>query len=142
MLTAARDRRIRVFLADGHDVARTAVSGVLRSLSGVVLVGEAATRSEIARGLGSTSPDVLVIDDDLVGRDGWGLVDAGLAVVVMGLDGDPAYARRAHDLGAAAWVPKEHADDLLPDVLARAGGASPRPALRIVAPESESQEGE
>lgn len=141
MLPAPCDRPLRVLLADSHNVARSAVSGVLSSLPGVVLVGEATTRSEIARGLGSTSPDVLVIDDDLVGRDGWGLVDAGLTVVVIGLDGDPAYARRARDLGAMAWVPKEHADVLLPDVLARAGGTSPR-ALRAIACGSESQAGE
>jgi hypothetical protein len=35
----------------------------------------------------------------------------------MGLDDDPSFARRAHRIGATAWIAKEHAAELLPGAL-------------------------
>jgi len=127
MVATPSERRIRVLLADDHDVARRAVAGMLRPLPGVVLVGEAETQSDLACQLLSTAADVLVIDDGLVDSSGWPLSHTRLPVIVMGLDGDAGYARRAHLLGAKAWVPKERADLLLPDALASATGRSRLP---------------
>jgi hypothetical protein len=38
-------------------------------------------------------------------------------VIVVGVDDDPAFAARAHRLGAEAWVAKDRADDQLPALL-------------------------
>jgi hypothetical protein len=101
-------------------VGRRAVAGVLRALPDVLLVAEAGTAEELAREQRQTAHDVLVIDDRLLSHPGLGPRDAGVPVIVVGLDDDPSFARRADRLGAAAWVAKERADELLPDALARA----------------------
>ena len=72
--------------------------------------------SELRDALEELRPDVLVIDDRLL-RDGHVLPrQAGLRVIVVGVDDDPAYAARAERLGAVAWVAKERADLILAGV--------------------------
>lgn len=111
---------IRVVLADTSAVGRHAVAGVLTSLPGVALVREVRAVDELARALQRDAPDVLVIDDRLLTEAQLGLRDARLCVLVLGLDVDPSYAQRAERIGAAAWMAKERADELLPEALDRA----------------------
>jgi len=63
------------------------------------------------------APDAIVIDDRLLATPGLGPRDADVPVIVVGLDDDPSFARRARRLGAATWIPKERAGELLPDAL-------------------------
>jgi DNA-binding NarL/FixJ family response regulator len=95
------------------------VAAFLRSLPAVELVVEVGPH-ELAEELRRNRADALVIDDRLLGERGPGLRDARLPIVVMGLDDDPHYERRALRLGAVAWVAKERADELLPPALERA----------------------
>jgi DNA-binding NarL/FixJ family response regulator len=53
--------------------------------------------------------------------------ELGSRLVVIGVDDDPAYTARARRIGAEAWVPKDRADELLPELLL---GAAP---VRIAA---------
>jgi DNA-binding NarL/FixJ family response regulator len=108
---------IRVVVADVHPAARAAVAGVLEGLVGVELVGSVAAWRDIAPDL---RPDVLVIDDRLVDGIEDLLADIGpLRMIVVGVDDNPAYAARAHRLGAEAWVAKDRADDELQALLGR-----------------------
>jgi DNA-binding NarL/FixJ family response regulator len=117
-MESEHDQRTRVLLADIAGAGRRAVAVVLRALPGIDLVAEAGTPDEIARELRRSAADVLVIDDRLI-ADGLGPRDADLPIIVVGLDDDPSFARRAQRLGAA-WIAKERADELLPAALARA----------------------
>jgi DNA-binding NarL/FixJ family response regulator len=110
----------RVLLADVAGAGRRAVAELLRSLPGIVLVGEAGSAEALAHEIRASAPDVVVIDDRLLGPLGFGPRDARVAVIVVGIDDDPSYAVRARRLGATAWVPKERAVELLPDALERA----------------------
>jgi hypothetical protein len=38
-------------------------------------------------------------------------------VIIVGVDDDPAFAARAVQLGAEAWIAKDRADDELPEAL-------------------------
>jgi DNA-binding NarL/FixJ family response regulator len=106
-----------VVVADVHPAARAAVAGVLEGLVGVELVGSVAAWRDIAPDL---RPDVLVIDDRLVDGIEDLLADIGpLRMIVVGVDDNPAYAARAHRLGAEAWVAKDRADDELQALLGR-----------------------
>jgi DNA-binding NarL/FixJ family response regulator len=118
MVPGRPERGMRVLLADVAGAGRRAVATVLRSLPGIELVAEAGTTEELAHKLRKTNPDVLVIDDRLL-AGGIGPRNAALPVIVVGLDDDPSFARRAQRLGAA-WVAKERADELLPAALAGA----------------------
>ena len=108
---------LRVLFADVSGAGRRAIAALLRSMPGVVLVAEAGTTEELARETRRTAPDAIVIDDRLLATPGLGPRDADVPVIVVGLDDDPSFARRARRLGAMAWIAKERADELLPDVL-------------------------
>ena len=108
---------VRVLLADVAGAGRRAIATLLRSLPGIALVAEAGDLEELARERRRTAPDVIVIDDRLLAASGLGPRDADLPLIVVGLDDDPSFARRAQRLGATAWIAKEHAGDLLPEAL-------------------------
>jgi DNA-binding NarL/FixJ family response regulator len=110
----------RVLLADVSGAGRRAIAALLRSLPDIVLAAEVGSADELARERLRTAPDVVVIDDRLLAAAGPALGHANVSVIVMGLDDDPSYARRALRLGATAWIAKEHADEQLPDALQRA----------------------
>ena len=120
MAARSVDRPMRILLADVAGPGRRAIAAVLRALPGVELVGELGAGDEIARAVARTSPDALVIDDRLVGGFALGPREAAFPVVVVGLDDDPSFARRADRLGAVAWIAKERADELLAAELERA----------------------
>jgi DNA-binding NarL/FixJ family response regulator len=108
-----------VLFADVSGAGRRAIAALLRSLPGVVLVAEVGSADELARERSSNATDVVVIDDRLLPAAGPHLGRASIPVIVVGLDDDPGFASRAQRLGATAWIPKEHADEQLPDALAR-----------------------
>jgi DNA-binding NarL/FixJ family response regulator len=124
---------VRVLLADVAGAGRRAIATLLRSLPGIALVAEAGDLEELARERRRTAPDVIVIDDRLLAASGLGPRDADLPLIVVGLDDDPSFARRAQRLGATAWIAKEHAGDLLPEALddarRRRGASASRSAI-------------
>lgn len=117
-------RALRVLLADPTGPARQALAALVGELPGVELVGEVGARGEIARALRRWTPDVLLIDDRLVaGGDhalaGIGPMSSHVRVIVVGVDNDPAFAARAHRIGAEAWIVKDRADEELRELLTR-----------------------
>ena len=112
---------VRVLLADREGAARRALAGSLMAIDGVELTGEVGDTAELADVLRITSSEVLVIDDRLL-RDMESLI-AGLPtvrVLVLGADDDPAFAARAHRLGAETWIAKDRADEQLSTLLGSA----------------------
>ncbi|HEY6891687.1 MAG TPA: response regulator [Solirubrobacter sp.] len=113
---------MRVLLADREGAARYALAALLQSLPGIMLVGMATSMVDVAESLRRHRPEVLIVDDRLL-RDGahvlagTGPTPAPVRVIVVGVDDDPAFARRAKRLGAEAWVAKDRADDELPKLL-------------------------
>jgi DNA-binding NarL/FixJ family response regulator len=113
---------VRVLLADREGAARHALAALLQSLPGIVLVGIATSMQDVSVALRRHRPEVVIVDDRLL-RDGshalagTGPTSAPVRVIVVGVDDDPAFAERAHRLGAEAWVAKDRADDELPPLL-------------------------
>jgi DNA-binding NarL/FixJ family response regulator len=113
---------VRVLLADHEGVARHALAAMLHSLPGIVLVGIVASMQDVAEVIRRDSPEVVIVDDRLLHSATHILAGTGptrdpVRVIVMGVDDDPAYAARAHRLGAEAWIAKDRADDELPRLL-------------------------
>lgn len=108
---------MRVLFADVSGAGRRAIATLLRSLPGIALVAEAGTLEELERERRRTTPDVIIVDDRLLDASGLGPRDADLLLIVLGIDDDPSFARRAQRLGATAWIAKEQAGDLLPEAL-------------------------
>jgi DNA-binding NarL/FixJ family response regulator len=116
-MSAMTEPGVRVLFADVSGAGRRAIATLLHSLPGIALVAEAGTLEELARERRRTTPDVIVVDDRLLADSGLGPHDADLPLIVVGLDDDPSFARRARRLGATAWIAKEHAGELLPEAL-------------------------
>ena len=113
---------MRVLLADVEGMARGALAALLADLDGVELVGETGDHDDLAVTLRRVHPDVLILDERLVRAGDHVLAGLGpqrgqVRVIVIGVDDDPAFAARAHRLGADAWVAKDRADEELPALL-------------------------
>ena len=106
-----------VALGDKLAIGRAALAMLISETPGLALLAQAATVEELRAVIRDTGPDVVVVDDRLLQYEALTADDFGARLVVIGVDDDPAYLARARRIGAAAWVPKDCADALLPAVL-------------------------
>ena len=112
---------IRALLVDDHQIVRSGVRKVLEATGRIEVVGEAAGLAEALERAGLLRPDVVVLDLTL--RDGSGLDAiaelraAGARVVILSMQDEPAYARKAFELGAQGYVVKDAADEELADAI-------------------------
>jgi two-component system response regulator NreC len=108
---------IRVLLVDDHQIVRSGVKKVLEAGGTVEVVGEASGVREALERTRSLLPAVVVLDLTL--RDGSGLEviaemrETGARVVILSMQDEPAYARKAFELGAQGYVVKDAADEEL-----------------------------
>ncbi len=117
---------IRVVIADDHAVVRAGLRLVLDAEEGLNVVAEAGEIDYALRMVRAHRPDVLVLDLNMPGGDSLPAIPelAGqTAVVVLTMQNDPAFARRAFQGGAKGYVLKEAADaELVQAVQAAAEG--------------------
>jgi two-component system, NarL family, response regulator NreC len=108
---------IRALLVDDHQIVRSGVRKVLEGNGTIEVVGEASGVHEALAQARALEPDVVVLDLTL--RDGSGLDviadlrESGARVVILSMQDEPAYARKAFELGAQGYVVKDAADDEL-----------------------------
>ena len=67
---------VRVFVTDDEAPARRKLLRFLAEEPGIVVVGEAANGPDTIRGIRETNPDLLFLDIQMPGMDGFGVVDA------------------------------------------------------------------
>ncbi len=108
---------IRALLVDDHQIVRSGVRRILEATERFDIVGEAGGVAEALERARLLRPDIVVLD--LALRDGSGL-DAiadlrklGARVVILSMQDEPAYARKAFELGAQGYVVKDAADEEL-----------------------------
>ncbi len=112
---------IRVLLVDDHQIVRSGVRRVLEETSLFDIVGEAAGVREALDRARQLRPEIVVLDLTL--RDGSGLDaiadlrELGARVVILSMQDEPAYARKAFELGAQGYVVKDAADAELADAI-------------------------
>jgi two-component system response regulator NreC len=138
---------IRALLVDDHQIVRSGVRRVLEATGRFDIVGEAGAVDEALERARLLRPDIVVLDLTL--RDGSGLDaiaelrEIGARVVILSMQDEPAYARRAFELGAQGYVVKDAADEELADaidaVLADRIYVHPAIAARLVMPEPEDE---
>ena len=121
------DERIKIVLADDHAVVRKGLRLLLDGEEGFEVVAEAGTAEDALRYVRAHRPQVLVLDLNMPGNvnslDAIPEVEAsgdGTRVVVLTMQEDPEFARRALGNGAAGYVLKEAADDELVEAVRRA----------------------
>jgi two-component system response regulator NreC len=124
---ASPERPIRIVLADDHAVVRAGLRLVLERAGGFDVLAEAADGETAVRTVLGHKPDVLVLDLNMPGE--LSSLDAipkvseaspGTRVVVLTMQEEPEFARRALRAGASGYVLKEAADDELVEAIKQA----------------------
>ena len=139
---------IRVLICDDHALLRSGLRRLLEAEGGFEIVAEAASADEAVERLAATRPDVLLLDVVMPGRNGVeAMPDLGAAspetrVLVLSMQDDPTYVRRAFAAGASGYLLKEAADAELVQALneVAAGRRYVHPLLgaRLAAAEAET----
>ena len=104
---------LRVLLADDHALVRAGVRRVLELAGRFELVGETERGDETLELLGRTRPDVLLLDLNMPGGDGFEVlrqraaVSPGTRVIVLTMHAQSEYVTRAVREGANGYLMKD-----------------------------------
>ena len=128
---------ISIVLADDHTVVRRALRVLLEEEPGFEVVAEAEDTEGAIRYLRGHKPDVLILDLNMPGRPSLEAIgdmreaSPETKIVVLTMQQEPAFARRALQQGVLGYVLKEAADDELVQAVrsAAAGETYLQPAL-------------
>jgi len=128
---------ISIVLADDHTVVRRALRLLLEAEPGFEVVAEAKDADGAVRYLRGHKPDVLILDLNMPGRPSLEAIgdmqeaSPETRIVVLTMQQEPAFARRALQQGVLGYVLKEAADDELVQAVrsAAAGETYLQPAL-------------
>ena len=125
------DKRVRVLLADDHELVRAGVRKVLENSPGIEVVGEASRGDETLTKLAELDPDVLLLDLNMPGGDGFEVLRrardeaGGTRIVVLSLHLQAEYVSRAVRDGADGYLSKDLAVQDLPDAIASVMAGKP-----------------
>ena len=117
-------KTVRVLLADDHALVRSGVRRVLETTAGIEVVGEASRGDETLKLLLELEPDVLLLDLNMPGGDGFEVLRSardgagGTRIIVLTLHVHPEYVARAVREGADGYLSKDLAVQELPDAIA------------------------
>jgi len=147
---AERERTTTIVLADDHAVVRSALRMLLEAEDDFEVVAEAGDADAAVRYVRGHKPAVLILDLNMPGRSSLEAIPDILEaspkteIVVLTMQNEPAFARKALQAGVRGYVLKEAADAELVQAVrsAAAGDTYLQPALgaRLVA-EPESRRG-
>ena len=136
---------MRVALVDDEPLGRERIRSLLRDESGVSLIAEFRSGEEAVAGMGARAPDILFLDVQMPGLDGFGVVqrleetlapdDMPVIVFVTAYD---EYALRAFDVSATDYLLKPFDRERFRNALGRArtrvrerGRVEPRFVVRV-----------
>jgi two-component system response regulator NreC len=134
---------IRVILADDHPVVRHGLRQLLESSGGFSVVAQAADVPSTLEAVRRWRPDVLVLDLNMPGGSSLDAVprlrldSPRTQIVVLTMQSEPAYSRRALSAGVVGYVLKDAADEEVVDAIRRAAAGEryvhPRLGARVAA---------
>ena len=146
---------IRVVLTDDHPVVRQGIKSLLEKGDGIEVVGEASTGEETIQKVKELNPDVLLLDVELPDIPGPRLalqiqqLQPDLKILVLSAHDDAVYIQGLLELGAAGYLMKEEAPDVILEAVkgvaqGQKGWLSRRIAARVSSwmEEGDSERGE
>lgn len=110
---------VRVLICDDHALVRAGLAKLLEGEPRIAVIGEAADAEDAVARTGELAPDVVLLDVVLPGRSGIEALpdllaaSAGAKILVLSMQDDPAYVRKAFAGGASGYLLKEAADSEL-----------------------------
>src|SRR5260370_32545893 len=105
-------RKRRVFIVDDHPLVREGLANLINQQSDLAICGDAEDSAGAISAIGSSRPDVALIDISLKKESGLELVKRlqdqfpQLAVIVLSMHDEALYAERALHAGARGYVMK------------------------------------
>jgi two-component system, NarL family, response regulator NreC len=120
---AQEDSTIRIVIADDHAVVRSGLRMVLDAEEGIEVVAEAGDVAAATRAVRAYHPHVLVLDLNMPGESSLDAIprlvqeQPDVAIVVLTMQQDPAFAREAMRAGALGYVLKHSAGNELVDAV-------------------------
>lgn len=106
---------IRVLIADDHPVLRAGLKQVVEIDPRIRVVGESGNGLDVLEQLGTLKPDIVVVDIDMPGLDGFGVLREmrkraiTSEAIVLTFHDDEEFFGEAMDLGAKGYILKESA---------------------------------
>jgi two-component system response regulator NreC len=139
---------IAIVLADDHVVVRRGLRMLLENVAEFEVVAEAGDAELALAAVAELAPDLLLLDLNMPGAPLEALAEVvrsapQVAVVVLTMEQDPAFARRALEAGARGYVLKRAADEELIDAIqtVAAGGTHVAPELAAALKRASEPEG-
>ena len=108
----AGPKALRVVLADDHPIVRAGIREAIKEIPGVEVVAEVTDGRQAVEMVGSTHPDLLLMDISMPGLNGLEATERivkthpGVKVIILSRHDEEAYVWRALRLGAAGYVLK------------------------------------
>ena len=103
---------INVLLVDDHDLVRAGIKKILDDVSGIKVIGEAATGEDAVKMARKSRPNVVVMDVKMPGIGGFEAtrklirVDPDIKVLVLTICDNDLYPARLLQAGAAGYITK------------------------------------
>lgn len=108
-------RKVRIVIADDHPLLRKGLRDLMEKVDDFLVVGECGDGDGALRAVETERPDVLVLDVDMPGKDGFSVLrelqgrESGPQVVLLTMHGREDLLRSAFDLGVKGYVVKDGA---------------------------------
>jgi two-component system response regulator NreC len=115
MAAKVAEEEITVVLADDHAIVRDGIRMVLEAESDISVVAEAGTAEDAARYVLGHKPSVLILDLNMPGESSLETIpkvaesSPDTRVIVLTMQSEPAFARKALQSGASGYVVKHSA---------------------------------
>ena len=104
--------KIKVLIADDHDIVRHGIEKILSKSNDVEVVGEAANGHEAIEQVKKLDIDVLLVDIEMPGKTGWDVLSElkalkpDLPVIILSIFPEEHYGPRFIKAGAAGYLNK------------------------------------
>jgi len=144
MKNTAAVNRIRIVLADDHDLVRSGIKALLSMVDGVDVVAEARDGRELIKLVESLDPDVVMTDISMPGMDGIAAISEihnkhpQVRLLVLSMYDTVDFVKRAVASGACGYLMKDappfELEQAVRSVMATGSYFSPAIAQRLLQP--------
>ncbi|MHC1758142.1 MAG: response regulator [Negativicutes bacterium] len=112
-------KKIKVMIVDDHALLRSGLRALLSGCPDIEVIAEAGEGEAALRLIGETTPEIVLLDISMPGLGGLECVRRirrdypAVRVILLTMHEDPHYLREGVAAGAAGYVMKKAADDVL-----------------------------